>query len=116
MALRTNNSYGTLTVSDDVIASLAGYFATECYGVVEMVPFGFSDAFTDIFKRNGKSRGVRVATRGDRIFVDLYVKFKYGLPVSATSESLKRTVKYGLEHFTGMIVDTIDVHVVGVKL
>lgn len=116
MALRTNNSYGTISVSDDVIASLAGYLATECYGVVEMVPFGFSDTFADIFKRNGKSRGVRVATRGDRIFVDLFVKFKYGLPVSATSESLKRSVKYGLEHFTGMIVDSIDVHVVGVKL
>lgn len=41
MALRTNNSYGTITVSDDVIASLAGHLATECYGVVEMVPFGF---------------------------------------------------------------------------
>ena len=103
MALRTRNSYGTITVSDDVIASLAGHFAVECYGVVEMVPFGFSDSFSDLFKRNGKSRGVRVATKGDRI-------------VSAVSSSLKNTVKYGLEHFTGMIVDSIDVHVVGVKL
>ena len=116
MAIRTRNSYGTITVSDDVIASLAGHFAGECYGVVEMVPFGFSDSFTDIFKRNGKSRGVRIATKGDRIYVDLFVKFKYGLPVSAVSASLKNTVKYGLEHFTGMIVDSIDVHVVGVKL
>lgn len=116
MALRTNNSYGSITVSDDVIASLAGHLATECYGVVEMVPFGFTDSFADLFKRNGKSRGVRVVTRGDRIFVDLFVKFKYGLPVSATASSLKRTVKYGLEHFTGMIVDSIDVHVVGVRL
>ncbi len=116
MALRTKNSYGAITVSDDVIASLAGHFATECYGVVEVVPFSFSDSVTDIFKRNGKSRGVRIATKGDRIFVDLFVKIKYGLPVSAVSSSLKKTVKYGLEHFTGMIVDSIDVHVVGVKL
>ena len=115
MALRTKNSYGAITVSDDVIASLAGHLATECYGVVEVVPFGFSDSFTDVFKRNGKSRGVRMATR-ERIFVDLFVKIKYGLPVSAVSSSLKKTVKYGLEHFTGMIVDSIDVHVVGVKL
>ena len=116
MALRTRNSYGTISVSDDVIASLAGHFAVECYGVVELVPFGFSDSFSDLFKRNGKSRGVRVATKGDRIYVDLFVKIKYGLPVSAVSSSLKNTVKYGLEHFTGMIVDSIDVHVVGVKL
>ncbi|MCH5151274.1 MAG: Asp23/Gls24 family envelope stress response protein [Clostridiales bacterium] len=116
MALRTRNSYGVITVSDDVIATLAGHLAIECYGVVEIVPFGFSDSFTDLFKRNGKSRGVRISTKGDRIFVDLYVKIKYGLPVSAVSSSLKNTVKYGLERFTGMIVDSIDVHVVGVKL
>ncbi|MBQ9126089.1 MAG: Asp23/Gls24 family envelope stress response protein, partial [Clostridia bacterium] len=59
MALRTRNAYGTITVSDDAIANLASYFATECYGVVEMVPFSFSDSFTDLFKRNGKGRGVR---------------------------------------------------------
>lgn len=116
MSLNTRNSYGTITVSEDVIASLAGHLATDCYGVVEMVPFGFSDSFSDLFKRNGKSRGVRVATKGDRIYVDLYVKIKYGLPVSAVSSSLRNSVRYGLEHFTGMIVNSIDVHVVGVKL
>lgn len=116
MALRTRNAYGTITVSDDAIANLASYLATECYGVVEMVPFSFSDSFTDLFKRNGKGRGVRIATKGDRIYVDLFVKFKYGLPISAVSSSLKNSVKYGLERFTGMIVDSIDVHVVGVKL
>ncbi len=116
MPLRTRNSYGTITVSEDVIASLAGHFAQDCYGVVEMVPFGFSDSFSDLFKRNGKSRGVRIETKGDRIYVDLYVKIKYGLPVSAVSSSLRNSVRYGLEHFTGMIVNSIDVHVVGVKL
>ena len=48
MALRTRNSYGTIAVSDDVIASLAGHFAAECYGVVELVPFGFSDSFSAV--------------------------------------------------------------------
>lgn len=116
MALRTRNSYGTISVSEDVIASLAGSLALECYGVVDMVPHSFSDTLSDLFKRNGKSRGVRIVTNGDRIFVDLFVVFKYGLPVSAVASSLKSTVKYGLEHFTGMIVEKIDVHVVGVKL
>jgi uncharacterized alkaline shock family protein YloU len=116
MALRTRNSYGTITVSDEVIATLTGQLALECYGVVEAVPSSFSDAFSDLFKRGGKSRGVRVVTKGDRIYVDLFVVFKYGLPITAVASSLKSTVKYGLEHFTGMIVDNISIHVVGVKL
>jgi len=116
MALKTRNSYGSVTVSEDVIASLAGNLALECYGIVDMVPTNFSDTVSDLFKRNSKSRGVRIATNGDRIFVDLFVVFKYGLPISAVANSLKESVKYGLEHFTGMIVEKIDVHVVGVKL
>lgn len=116
MALRTKNSYGTISVSEDVIASLAGNIALDCYGVVDAVPSSFSDALSDLFKRGGKSRGVNVTTKGDRIYVDLYVVFKFGLPISAVASSLKSSVKYGLEHFTGMIVENIDVHVVGVKL
>lgn len=116
MALKTNNSYGTITVSEDVIASLAGYLAMHCYGVVDQVPYGLSDSINDLFKQHSKSRGVRILTSGDRIYVDLFVVFKYGLPITAVASSLKSTVKYGLENFTGMIVANIDVHVVGVRL
>ncbi|MBO5772576.1 MAG: Asp23/Gls24 family envelope stress response protein [Clostridia bacterium] len=116
MALKTNNSYGTITVAEDVIASLAGHLALKCYGVVDKVPTSFGDTISDLFKQHSKSRGVRVFTKGDRIYVDLFVVFKYGLPIPAVAASLKSTVKYGLERFTGMIVANIDVHVVGVRL
>ena len=116
MALKTNNSYGQITISEDVVASLAGYYAKQCYGVVDQVPTGLADSLNDLFKQHSKSRGVRIVTSGDRIYVDLYVVFKYGLPITAVASSMKATVKYGLEKFTGMIVANIDVHVVGVKL
>ncbi len=116
MASRTHNSYGTISISEDVIASLAGHLAMECYGVVEQVPARLGEAMTDIFHRSAKSRGVRLYTKGDRIYIELFVVFKYGLPIQAVADSLKSSVKYGVEHFTGMIVANIDVHVVGVKL
>ena len=31
-------------------------------------------------------------------------------------KSLKETIKYKVEYFTGMIVDTVNVNVIGVKL
>lgn len=116
MSLRTQNSYGSITITDDVVASLAGYLALECYGIVDKVPRKFSDTVADLFKKNSLSRGVSVVTKGDRIYVDLYVVFRYGVSITAVAASLKSTVKYGLEKFTGMIVDTVNVHVVGVKL
>jgi uncharacterized alkaline shock family protein YloU len=116
MSLRTQNSYGSIIITDDVVASLAGHLALECYGVVDKVPRKFSDTIADLFKKNSKSRGVRIVTKGDRIYVDLYVVFRYGVSISAVAASLKSTVKYGLEKFTGMIVEEVNVHVVGVKL
>ncbi|MDD3831626.1 MAG: Asp23/Gls24 family envelope stress response protein [Clostridia bacterium] len=116
MSLRTHNFYGAITITDDVVASLAGHLAQECYGVVDMIPSKFSSSIADVFRARNKSKGVRVVTKGDRIFVELFVIFRYGVSISAVADSLKSTVKYGLEKFTGMIVDTIDIHVVGIKL
>ena len=63
MALKTRNSYGTITVSEDVIAMLAGSLALDSYGVVDMVPSKFSDSFSDLFRRNGKESTEYVCTR-----------------------------------------------------
>lgn len=116
MSLHTSNSYGKITITDDAVACVAGRLALDCYGVVDKVPRNFSNACADLFKKNSLGRGVKVVTKDNRIFVDLYVVLSFGLNISAVANSLKATIKFGLESFTGMIVDTVDVHVVGIKL
>ena len=88
----------------------------DCYGVVDLVSKTFSDNLSDLFKRKRRSRGVNVFTNGDRIFIDIYVIIKYGLSIEAVAQSLKKSVKYRVEHFSGMVVDSINIHVVGVKV
>lgn len=116
MSLRTTNAYGAIIVTDDVVACLAGRLAMDCYGVVDRVPRKFSDALADLFRRNNDDSGVRVTTKGDRVFIDIYVILRMGLNIQAVADSLKSTIKYGVESFTGMIVDTVNIHVVGVRL
>jgi uncharacterized alkaline shock family protein YloU len=57
---------------------------------------------------------VQVRANGDRIYIDLAVVVKYGVSIKAVVEALKESVKYKVERFTGMIVDTINVNVTGV--
>lgn len=57
-----------------------------------------------------------MVTSGDRIFIDVYVVIKYGVSINAVAESLKEGIKYKVEKFTGMIVDTVNVNIIGVKL
>ena len=41
---------------------------------------------------------------------------KYGVSIEAVAESLKEAIKYKVEKFTGMIVDTVNVNVMGLKI
>ena len=59
---------------------------------------------------------MRVLTNGDRIFIDLYVVMKYGVSIDAVAQTLKKTVKYDVEKFTGMVVDTVNVNVLGIRV
>ena len=55
-------------------------------------------------------------TVDNKIYIDLYVILKYGVSIIAVADSLKRTVKYSVEEFTGMIVDSVNVSVLGIKV
>lgn len=116
MAVNTHNAYGQISITDETIALVAGHAARECYGIVEMVPRKITDSIAELFKKESQSRGVKIVTGGDRIYIDLFVMIKFGVSIKAVCESLKEAVKYHVEKFTGMIVDVVNVSVIGVKL
>lgn len=116
MSVSTSNAYGRITVTEEAVAQVAGSSALECYGVVDMISKRFTDSLADMLRKQKISKGVRVLTNGDRIYIDLYVVIKYGLSIEAVSQSLRRAVKYNVERFTGMMVDAINVNVVGIRV
>jgi uncharacterized alkaline shock family protein YloU len=116
MSVNTVNAYGRIVITEEAIAQVAGSAALECLGIVDLVSKKFSDSLADMFRRHRMSRGVRVMTNGDRIYIELFVFVKYGVSIDAVAQSLKKTVKYNVENFTSMIVDSVNVNVIGVKV
>lgn len=116
MSVNTSNVYGKISISDSAIAKVAKNAALECYGIVDTVSRGIADSLSELLKKQPDGRGVKVVTSGDRIFIDVNVIIKYGVSINAVAESLKESIKYSVERFTGMIVDTVDVNIIGVKL
>lgn len=114
MTVETSNFYGNITISDEAIAVIAGLTALDCYGIVDLVANRFNISLS-IFKRRSFSRLVKIKNEDNRISVDLFVIMKFGVSISAVAESLKKSVKYSIEKFTGMIVDAINVNIVGIK-
>ena len=114
MSVKTNNIYGKIIISNKTIEKFVSNMATDCYGIVA---YSHGNAFSSLvsFIKNGSGfKGVKVRSVEDRIFIEIAVIVKYGVSIKAVVESLKESVKYKVERFTGMIVDTIDVFVTGV--
>lgn len=115
MSVNTVNAYGQISISNEAIAEVAGSSALECYGVIDThASSGMS--VSELLKKKKLSRWVKVQTKGDRIFIDLYVAMKYGVSIDAVSQTLRKTVKYDVEKFTGMVVDTVNVNVTGIRV
>lgn len=115
MSVSTNNIYGKISISDGAIERIAEQAALECYGIVGLVNKRFTDSLSGLFKKS-RTNGVKVTTEGDRIYIDLFVNVKFGVSISAVANSLKKAVNYKVEKFTGMLVEIVNVNIVGVKL
>lgn len=116
MAVETNNFYGKITISDEAIATVAGFATLDSYGVVDLVSKNLKDGIRELLVKQPYSRGIKINNVENRIYIDIYCILKYGISVSAVAESLKKTIKFSVEKFTGMIVDTVNIHVVGVRV
>ncbi len=115
MSVKTNNIYGRISISNKTVARYVSHVAMDCYGIVEFMPKSFIDSTISFLIYGHEVKGVYVRSVGDRIYIDLSVVVKYGVSIKAVIEALKESVKYKVERFTGMIVDTINVKVMGVK-
>jgi len=115
MAVKTSNKYGKITVSDEAVAMCAFHAASECYGVVELVSRRLTDSIASFFKNKKYTKGIRVATVDNKIYIDIFAVLKHGVAVDAVIDSLRSVVTYSVESFTGMRVMQVNVNVVGTK-
>lgn len=116
MSVTTVNSYGKISVTDNSIALIVAHSTLDVYGVVDLAGNKFSDSIRELFRHAYKPRGIKITTISDRINIDLDIILKYGVSINAVAESVRRVVKYNVEQFSGMLVDSIDINVVGVKV
>ncbi len=110
---RENDSTGTITYANEVIAIIAGVAANEVEGIAGMCSGGgFSDVF--VRSRNVK-KGVKVEIGAEEASVDLYVIVEYGTPIQIAAQDVQESVRKAIETMTGLHVVRVDVHVNGVS-
>ncbi|MDD8048214.1 MAG: Asp23/Gls24 family envelope stress response protein [Thomasclavelia sp.] len=114
--IEKNNKLGTLDISLDVVATVAGGAATECYGVVGMASQKVvKDGFYELLRKENFSKGI-VARNGEvGLILDLYVILGYGIKISEILVEVQKKVKYVLESTLDVKVEAVNVYVQGLR-
>lgn len=88
---------GSLNVSNDVIADIAGYAAMSCYGVVGMAEQLQGAESVRLSSGQRLRKGVLVSTAEDGLTVDLHVVIEAGVNMRSVSQNLASSVTFTLQ-------------------
>ncbi len=104
------NSKGTIQMSGNYFAAVAGTAAQSCYGVVGMENTGTGDSIKGIlFGKNFCDKGVKITESGGALSIELHIAVLYGLNIQAIVKSIINKVSYAVENVSGVPVTRVDV-------
>lgn len=107
---------GTITITKDVIANIAGAAAVECYGIVGMASHKLQDGLFQLIGNESLNKGIIVRLKENRITIDMYIVVSYGTRISVVAQNIIENVRYQVERTTGIGIEKINVIVQGVKV
>lgn len=116
VAQNRDTELGRISIAEEVIATVAGVAATECYGLVGMGARGVQKGLAIFGRGEDVARGVRVSLSGDEVTIDLHVVVQYGINIAEVAHNVMEQVKYAVEHHCGLDVSQVNVHVESVRV
>ena len=117
MAIIVKNDQGSINLSEDLIATLAGSAAVENYGIIGMCARTAGDAFVELFGRDNMQKGVKVEKVGEQqVDISLHVALQYGVSLPAVAQNTKQNVRYRVEELSGVSVRNVNIFVESIRV
>ncbi|MCK5129052.1 MAG: Asp23/Gls24 family envelope stress response protein [Clostridiales bacterium] len=110
------NKKGTISISNEVIAIIAGHSAEQCYGIVGMASKSATDGISQLLNLENYSKGIKVQSNENEVEIDIFVKVIYGVSINAVAQTAIDTIKYNVEHQTSLKVKKVNVTIDSVKV
>jgi uncharacterized alkaline shock family protein YloU len=105
---------GTVRISDDVVATIAGISALETPGIAAMSG-GISEGLAKRISGKNVHKGVSVEVGTEETAVELRIIVEYGCKIHQVCRLLQENVKESIETMTGLRVVEVNVKVEGVS-
>lgn len=106
---------GSIHVSPEAIATIAYHATLRSYGVVGLAAKNVAAGLAQSITRD-PNRGISVRYDGDKIDIDIFIIVQYGTRIASVANSVANTVRYNVEKALGLKVNSIDVHVAGLRV
>ena len=103
---------GQITYANEVISTIVSVATAEVDGISGIVGAG---PISGIIGKSKTPRGVRVDMDGQDVNVDVSVTVDYGMPIQKVGRNAQENVRKSIESMTGLHVEKVDLHVVGVS-
>jgi uncharacterized alkaline shock family protein YloU len=117
MVIGNETPHGSINISLEAIASVAGDAASECYGVVGLASKNsLRENINELLKKDDYVKGVYC--RGDKkkgYEVGVYLYVAYGVKITEVVSEVQKKVRYVLEKTFSIPFKTIDVYVQDIK-
>lgn len=106
----TEEDTNGISISEEVVATIAGMAAQEVKGVASMNANGIGEMF------GRKTKGVKVQTGEKDTVIDINVTVEYGARIPDIAWEVQNKVKTQVEAMTGLNVVAVNVYVQGVSM
>ncbi|MCH1623824.1 Asp23/Gls24 family envelope stress response protein [Ferdinandcohnia quinoae] len=117
MSIELKTKFGQIDISNEVIATIAGGAAIDCYGIVGMASKKqLKDGISELLRKENFTRGIIVRQENDEVHIDMYIIVSYGTKISEIAHNVQTKVKYTLDQTAGLVVDSVNIYVQGVRV
>lgn len=102
---------GSINISPNTIAMIAGIATMQCFGVVGMASRTLHDGISDLLTgKDNLTKGIEVIIDEDQVDVDLYIIVEYGVRIQEVARNVIENVRYAIENQLGL--DKVKINVI----
>lgn len=102
---------GTINISPNTIAMIAGIATMQCFGVVGMASRTLQDGISELLTgKDNLTKGIEVIIDEDQVDVDLYIIVEYGVRIQEVARNVIENVRYAIENQLGL--DKVKINVI----
>lgn len=115
MSTINDEKFGTLKISDEVIAVCAMNATLKTEGVSSLSR-GITDSISNMLGKEPLYKGIKVAQTDYGIVIDIYPIVFLGVKIPEVAFNIQKNVKKEVEHMLDDNVKAVNIHVQGVEI